>query len=317
MKDSNKVMSMAEAVEKFVKDGDVVYIGGFISHDPFAAVHEIIRQRKKNLTISKCGGLITLDQLIGAGCVTRAITSYVWNPIPKPAHAFVRAMTREIPHRLEVEEYPILALTLAYFAGALDLPYVPCKTIMGSDFSRYRSFLGEGKLKIGVSPFTGEKVCLIPPLKHDVGFLQVHRADAQGNAQSWGFLGDSKYGLLSCKRIIICTEEIVDREVILRDPQRTIIPGFRVNAVVEEPWGAHPSYLMGCYDLDWLFLAHYERETRSEQAFKDFMEEWVYGVKDRKEYLQKLGEKKLTGLKVQPWMGEPVSYGFTPKHQEM
>jgi len=317
MKSLNKILSMADAVDRYVKDGDTVYIGGFISHDPFAAVHEIIRQRKRNLTLSKCGGLITLDQLIGAGCASRVITSYIWNPIPKPAHAFVRTLREDNPGRIEIEEYPILALALSYFAGALDLPYVATKTVMGADFSRYRSFLGEGKLKIETSPFTGEKVCLIPPLKHDVGILQVHRADAQGNAQTWGFLGDSKWGLLSCKKIIICAEEIVAQEVVLRDPQRTLIPGFRVDAVVAEPWGSHPSYLMGCYDLDWLYLALYERETRTADAFGKYLDEWVYGLKDRKEYLEKLGTAKLEGLKVEPWAGEPVSYGFTPFHQEL
>jgi glutaconate CoA-transferase subunit A len=129
---------------------------------------------------------------------------------------------------------------------------------------------GEQKLKIEKSPFTGEKVCLIPPLKHDVGFLQVQRSDPEGNAQAWGFRGDSKYGLLSCKKIVICTEKIVGHDVILRDPQRTLIPGFRVDAVVKEPWGAHPSYVMGSYNLDWAYFVHYERVTRTEQSFQIF-----------------------------------------------
>ncbi|MBN1615483.1 MAG: CoA transferase subunit A [Deltaproteobacteria bacterium] len=317
MTSQDKIMSMAAAIERYVKDGDTVYIGGFISHDPFAAVHEIIRQKKRNLTLSKCGGLIILDQLIGAGCASKVVTSYIWNPIPRPAHAFIRALREEGPERVQLEEYPILALTLSYFAGALDLPYVATKTIMGADFARYRSFLGEEKLKIETSPFTGEKVCLIPPLKHDVGIIQVHRADMQGNAQTWGFLGDTKWGLLSCKKIIVCAEEIVSEETVLRDPQRTLLPGFRVDAVVAEPWGSHPSYLMGCYDLDWLYLAFYERETRTADAFERYLDDWVYGLKDRGEYIEKLGAEKLAGLKVKSWTGEPVSYGFTPFHQEL
>jgi glutaconate CoA-transferase subunit A len=317
MNTRNKIISMKEAVKEFVKDGDMVYMGGFISHEAFSAAHEIIRQRKKNLTVSKCGGLIMLDQLIGAGCVARAITSYVWNPIPKPAHAFVRALTKKIPHFVQIEEYPIFALTLAYLAGSLDLPYIACKTIMESDFSRYRSFLGEQKLKIEKSPFTGEKVCLIPPLRHDVGFMQVQRSDSHGNAQSWGFRGDSKYGLLSCKKIVICAEEIVEHDVILRDPQRTLIPGFRVDAVVEEPWGAHPSYVMGFYNIDWPYFVHYERVTRTEESFRKFLNEWIYGVMDRKDYLSKIGEKNLARLKVESWAGEPVSYGLVTEREEL
>jgi len=156
-----------------------------VHHEPYAAVHEIIRQKKKNLTVSRCAGITIVDQLVGAGCVDKVITAYVWNPVPKPAHAFKRAVEKGIPHAVEVEDYTVLTMNLAYFAGALDLPFVAAKTPLGSDIVSQRTFLGDDKFKIIESPFTGEKVCLIPPLKHDVGIIQIQRSDLDGNGQAW------------------------------------------------------------------------------------------------------------------------------------
>jgi len=312
----SKIMTMDKAIKEFVRDGDVVYLGGFIQHEPYPAIHEIIRQRKKGLTGSSCAGMIALDQLIGAGCLDRVITTYTWNPLPKPAHAFRRCLEKGIPHDVKIEEYSILALTLSYFAGALDLPFVATKTLMGSDLAKNSSFLGDNKLKTIESPFNGEKVCLIPPLKHDIGIIQVQRADSIGNAQAWGVMGDSKYGINSCSRVIICAEEIVNTEVIKRDPGRTIIPGFKVSAVVEEPWGSHPSYVTGCYDMDWRYFSFYDKATETLDGFENYLKEWVYDIKDRSEYIKKIDKKNLDVLKPKPWSGNPVDYGYCAQYQE-
>jgi len=311
----DKRMGLKEAVARLVRDGDRVYLGGFIQQDPCAAVHEIIRQGKKDLTVSKAAGLLSMDLLIGAGCVKRAITSYIWNPIPKPAHAFVRAVRQGIPRSVELQETSILALTLAYCAGALGLPYIPAKTLLGSDMLRRSPRLGDNEIKVSKSPFTGETCCLIPPLTHDVGIIQVQRADPSGNAQAWGFAGDTKYGMLSCRRIIVCAEEIVPPRVIEKDPDRTLIPAFRTHAVVEVPWGAHPSYTMGYYDTDWQFFHFYEEQTRTHAGFRSFLEEWVLGTSDRKEYMEKLGEERMEALRAPPWRAEPVSYGGFLRHR--
>ncbi|MFH1624409.1 MAG: CoA-transferase [Pseudomonadota bacterium] len=312
----SKIIPMDRAIKEFLSDGDVVYIGGFIQHQPYAAIHEIIRQRKKGLTVSTCAGLIALDLLIGAGCVDKVITTYIWNPLPKPAHAFRRCIEKGIPHEIQMEEYSILSLTLSYFAGALNLPFIATKTLMGSDFTNYSTFLGENKLRIIESPFNGEKVCLIPPLRHDVGIIQVQRADKEGNAQTWGIMGESKYGINSCSKVIICAEEIVDTEVIKRDPGRTIIPGFKVSAVIEEPWGSHPSYVTGYYDIDWRYFSFYDGATETVERFEGYLAEWVYGVKDRKEYIRKMGRKNLDALRPKSWSGKSVDYGYCDKYQE-
>ena len=314
----NKLMSMSEAISQYVKDGDVLHFGGVIQLEPFAAVHEIIRQGKTNLTVSKTACLIAVDQMIGAGLVKHVITSFMWNYLPAAAHCFVRSITQGIPRRIEIEEYSMLLLNLAYFAGALDLPYVATKTALGSGFDwEMNKAAPKNKLMFQQSPFTGERVCLVPPMKHDVGIVQVQRSDAFGNAQAWGFLGETRYGLQSCKKIIICAEEIVDTDVIMRDPNRTLVPGFRVNAVVEEPWGGHPAPVAGCYDFDWKYFAFYERETKTEESFRKFMQKWVYGVRSRREYLGLIGEKRLENLRPGSFRSDPVSYGRLDRHLEV
>ena len=300
---------MKDAIQKFVGDGDTVYLGGFIQGEPYAAIHEIIRQRKKELTISKAASIIHIDMLVGAGCVKRLITTYFWSPVPKPCHAFRRAMEQQIPHPVELEEYPLLAITLAYFAGATGLPFVATKTMLGTSFTQYHSFLGEEKFKVIDSPFDGQKVCLIPALNHDVGIIQAQRADEWGNTQAWGLLASTKHGIHSCKNIIVCVEEIVPSEVIKQDPNRTIVPGFRVNAVVKEPWGSYPSYIQGYYDRDFRFFSAYERATRTEEGFKKYLDKWVYRVEGRAEYMKMIGPERMEKLKISPKESIPVNYG--------
>lgn len=306
---ANKVMSMQEAIERFVHNGDVAFLGGLVACEPYAAVHEIIRQRKRNLAISKGAGVLILDMLIGAGCVRRAITSYIWNPVYKPAHAFRRAVEKGIPRPIELEEYSFLTLGLAYFAGALNLPFVATKSLLGTDILAKSSLLAQ-RVKVVDSPFTGEPVALISPLKHDVGIMHVQRVDEEGNAQAWGPLAADKWGIGSCSKVIITAEEIVPSDVIRKDPQRTIIPSFRVDAVVEEPWSSYPDYVPGYYDRDWKYFPVYYEATKTEEGFNRFLEEWVYGVKSRKEYLAKIGQARLNELKAEPWQGSPVSYGY-------
>ncbi|MFB0532617.1 MAG: CoA transferase subunit A, partial [Desulfatiglandales bacterium] len=248
MPEKEKLMSMSEAIERYVKNGDVLFLGGFVQQEPFAAAHEIMRQGKRDLTLSKSAGMSLADQMIGAGVIRHLITSFTWNPLPTTAHCFVRSVTQQIPHMIELEEYSLLALNLAYFAGSLDLPYIATKTMLGSGFDWEQNESGaKNRLRFEQSPFTDERVCLVPPIRHDVGIIQVQRSDPYGNAQAWGMLGENRYGLQSCERIIICAEEIVDTDIVMRDPNRTLVPGFRVHAVVEEPWGSHPHPMAGYY----------------------------------------------------------------------
>ena len=314
-KTPDKRMSLKEAVVEFVRDGDTVYLGGFLQHDPMAAVHEIIRQRKKDLTVSKAGGLLALDLLMGAGCVKKAISSYVWNPLPRPAHGFLRAVQHGIPREVELEEYSLLSLSLAYFAGALGLPYIPMQTLKGSDLLKHALRKKDPRVRTGKDPFTGESIVQMAPLHHDVGFIQVQRADPQGNAQAWGFLGDTAWGILSCERIVVCAEQIVSHNAIRRDPDRTLIPAFRTSAVVRAPFGAHPLYVMGFYEMDWPYMEFYEQETGSESGFTRYLDQWILGTRSHMGYRRKVGAKRLEGLRPKrAWKPEPVDYGRFPVH---
>jgi glutaconate CoA-transferase subunit A len=304
---AGKVMTLDEATRKFVDDGMTVYFGGFGQHTPFAAVHEIIRQRKRNLTITRAAGGVIFDQLIGAGCVKKIITSHVWNFVgPTPTYAFKRAAEEGRP-KIEIEEDTLFSLNMRYLAGTLGLPFVPIKSVMGTAiFERGR----KKHYRTMICPFTGEQLCLVRAINPDLGVLQVQRVDRDGNAQVWSVRGDSKHGINACERVIICAEEIVDTEVIKADPDRTVIPGFRVDAVVEEPWGSHPDFMQGYYDRDLEYYHMYGSETRTLEGFEKFLENWVYSVNDRKEYLEKLGVKKMMKLRARHALSGPVNFGY-------
>lgn len=302
-------MSIREAIREYVKDGDVVYVGGLIHSEPYFAVHELIRQRKENLTISTAGATLWGDMLVGAGCVDRMITTYTWNPVPMAGHCFRRAIEKGVPRPLEMEEYSLLALGLAYFAGSMGLPFIGTKTMLGSDMLSQKSFMNNRKFKEIDCPFTGERSLAIAPVTHDVGIVQVQRCDSQGNAQAWGCKAITTYGMNACKRLIVCTEEIVPNEVIKRDPDRTVVPGFKTSAVVEAPWGGYPSFMQGYYDRDWKFFPRYARQTATEDGMNRYLDEWVYGVNDHEAYLNKIGTDKRRLLGSIKKDTDTISYG--------
>ncbi|MDP2725996.1 MAG: CoA-transferase [Dehalococcoidia bacterium] len=291
-----KLMTAREAVERFVRDGEMVYFGGFGFMQAFALSHEVIRQRKRDLTVVREAGDILVDQLIGAGCVRRVIASHLWNPIgPSSAYCFRRAMEEGDPP-IEMEEMGYGAISMALMAGALDLPFMPTTEHVGTGQFENRSFLGERKFQVVQSPFSGDKVTVVAPLKPDVGLIHVQRADVEGNSQVIGPLGNLKYGANACRTIVVSAEEIVDKGLIQLSSNLTIIPGFRVAAVVRESWGAHPSEAFGYYDRDIHFAYDYSQKARPREGLRAFLDEWVYGVADRQEYARKLGEEKLRAL---------------------
>jgi glutaconate CoA-transferase subunit A len=294
--DADKLMSTHEAVRRFVRDGDMVYFGGFGFMQAFALSHEVIRQGKRDLTVVREAGDILVDQLIGAGCVRRVISSHVWNPIgPSSGYCFRRALEEGDPP-IELEEMGYGAVALALFAGALDLPFMPTTEHVGTGQFQHRSFLGARKFQVVNSPFSGEPVTVVAPLKPDVGLIHVQRADREGNAQVLGPWANLKYGANACRTIVVSAEELVTKDMIQAASNLTIIPGFRVSAVTLEPWGAHPTEAFGYYDRDIQFAFDYSQQARTREGFQGFLAEWVYGVRDRVEYARKLGEERLKGL---------------------
>lgn len=302
-----KLMPMREAIAQFVPSGSTVVAGAALEAlIPFAAGHEIIRQRVRDLTLVGPISDILFDQLIGAGCVSKVVAAWVGNVSAGLGHNYRRACEQGIPHRLQVWDHSNFTISLALLAGGLGAPYIPTYSLLGSDLPKTNP-----SLKEATSPFGGEKVMLVPALQPDVAILHVQRSDEDGNAHAWGNLGISEEAALASKRVIIVAEEIVPREIILSDPNRVPAPSFKVTAVVHEPGGAHPSPVQGYYNRDHEFYHEYHRATRSAEGNESWLSDWVIGVKDRAEYLQKLGEARWRGLqRKEHRYAAPVDYGY-------
>ncbi|RME50650.1 MAG: CoA transferase subunit A, partial [Caldilineae bacterium] len=242
---SDKVVSMREAIREHVHDGDSVAIEGFTACICFAAGHEIIRQGRRDLTLIRMTPDLLYDQMVAAGVASKLIFSYLGNPGVGSLHCIRRAMEKGEPHPLAWEEYSHHGMVGRYLAGAARLPFYPLRSYVGSDLPRVNP-----QIKFVDDPYGGGPIPVVPPLHPDVAILHAQRADVQGNTQLWGLLGMQKEVAFAAERVIVVVEELVDEAIIRGDPNRTLIPGLIVDAVVHEPWGAHPSYAQGYYDRD-------------------------------------------------------------------
>ncbi|MBU0972252.1 MAG: CoA transferase subunit A, partial [Proteobacteria bacterium] len=261
----SKVVSMKEAISTHVSSGDFLFIGGYICRTPFSAIHEIIRQKITDLTITRSNGADDFDLMIGAGCVRRYISTFLSLGLYGLGRCYRRSLEKGIPHKIEVEEYTNLSLPMMLMAGAMGMPFVPVKDMAGSDLLNVSSFMGDNKYKIIDSPFDGRKTVLVPALNPDLAIIHVQQADEFGNAQMWGIGGDCMYGANAAKKVIVSCERIVDREMIGKDPSRTIVAASKVVAVVQEPFGSHPGYTPGFYDTDFAFGYLYQQASNTEQ----------------------------------------------------
>lgn len=283
----SKVVSLAEAISDHVPDGSSVALGCALEPAvPFSAVHELIRQERRDLSLIGPISDIAFDQLIGAGCVASISTAWAGNVSAGLAHGYRRAMEQGIPRRIRVFDHSNFTIAQALLAGALGAPYLPTRTLLGSDIPG-----ANGTFKEAVSPFDGTPLLLIPAITPDVTILACQRADAEGNAQQWGPWGVSQEAALAARAVIVIADEVVGRGVIASDPNRTIVPAFKVAAVVEERGACHPSPLQGRYARDHAFFHDYHRATREVAGFERWIAEWVTGVADRAAYLRKLGDR--------------------------
>lgn len=297
-------MSMTEAVRRFVHDGDSIVIEGFTHLISFAAGHEVIRQGRRDLTLCRMTPDLIYDQMIGAGCARKVVFSWAGNPGAGPLYAFRRAVEKGIPKPLEIEEYTHFGMVTRLAAGAAHLPFLPFRSPAGaSHLPRVNP-----NLRTVRCPFTEEELAAVPALNPDVAILGVQRADVRGNAQIWGVLGVQKEAAFASRKVVVVAEEIVDERVIRSDPNRTVIPDLIVDAVVHEPWGNHPSFAQGYYDRDNDFYVRW-RETKDLEKFDQYLQEWVFGVRDRSEYVEKMGER-LESLKATQRLSSPVDYGY-------
>jgi glutaconate CoA-transferase, subunit A len=296
-----KLITLSDAVSQLVKDGDTVYAAGFTHLIPYGAGHEIIRQGRKDLVLARATPDLIYDQMVAAGCARKIIFSYIGNP----GVGSLRIIRSEIESgRLEIEEYSHFSMISRLQAGASGLPFIPMNQTAAEDLEHANSQYRRVK-----DPYTGKDVVVVPPLNPDVAIVHVQRADRHGNSQIWGILGEQKEAAFAADRVIITAEEIVDEEVIRSDPNRTLIPGFIVDAVCHVPYCAHPSYTQGYYDRDNSFYLQWDKISESTDQVKKYLKEWVYDIPDRQAYWKKLGPELHHNLKVTDRFSAPVNYG--------
>jgi glutaconate CoA-transferase, subunit A len=303
----SKLMTMRDAIARHVPSGSVVLLGAQLEQMiPFAAGHELIRQGRRDLTVVGPISDILFDQMIGAGCVSRVMAAWVGNVSAGVGYCFRRAVEQAVPRKIEVVDYSNFTMALALHAAALGVPFLPTYATLGSDLLKKN-----GNLREFSSPVSEEKLVAVRALRPDVAILHVQRADAQGNAHIWGSLGVAVDGARAARKIIIVAEEIVEPSVISSDPNRTLVPGFLVEAVVHEPGGAHPSPVQGYYGRDHSFFAKYHEQTRRAEDFEDWLAQWVMRVSDRSEYLKQVGAAQMQNLGVKDHAYTvPADYGY-------
>ncbi|MDP9330035.1 MAG: CoA transferase subunit A [Actinomycetota bacterium] len=302
---TTKVTTMHDAVAEFVHDGDTVAIEGFTHLICFAAGHEIIRQRKRDLTLARMTPDVVYDQMIGAGVAKKLIFSWLGNPGVGSLHSIRRRIEDHDPGPLEIEEYSHFGMVCRYVAGAANLPFFPIRSYYESDIPAVNP-----KIVPMTSPYDdGTQVYVVPPLRPDVGIVHAQRADAEGDTQIWGLLGCQKEVAFAAKKTIIVCEELVDESVIRRDPNRTVIPGAVIDAVVEQPLACHPSFAQGYYDRDNAFYLEWDKIAREQATLDAWLDEWVYGLADHGEYVEKYGAAHWDGLRPEPALSGEVDYG--------
>ncbi len=299
-----KLIGLREAIATFVSDANAVALGtAQETLIPFAAGHEIIRQRKRDLTLIGPISDILFDQMIGAGCVSKVRAAWVGNVITGSGYNFRRAVESGT---LAMEDHSILTLTAALTAGKMGIPFMPTLTALGSDLFRTNT-----ALKTLSCPFTGQKLTAVRAICPDVTIIHAQRADAFGNAHVWGNMGITREACLASRAVIITAEDIVEPEVISSDPNRVVVPGFKVAAVVHVPWGAHPSPSPGYYNRDHQAFLDYRDASRHPETFLRWQAHWVDSVHSPDDYLSLLGEPRRRQLALSRHLfSEPADYGY-------
>jgi glutaconate CoA-transferase subunit A len=304
-----KTATMGDAVAELVRDGETVAIEGFTHLISFAAGHEIIRQRRRDLTLCRMTPDLIYDQMVAAGVARKLVFSWLGNPGVGGLNAIRRRVEPTSVAELgvaplELEEYSHFGMVARYTAGAANLPFFPLRSYFETDLP-----VANPRIRELASPYGDGKVYVVPPLKPDVTIVHAQRADEHGNTQIWGLLGCQKEAAFAADRVIVVVEQLVDEAVIRADPNRTVIPGLIVDAVVVEPFGAHPSYVQGAYDRDNRFYLDWDPVSRSEEATQAWLREWVYELDGRAAYLDKLGADRVASLRPEPAPSGSVDYG--------
>jgi len=289
----DKRISLKEAV-RLVSDGSHLFWGGFgFQRPPMAFAYELVRQKKRDLTIYTCGSEMDIDILSGARVVSRyELAFYAIEGI-----GLVPNIQRRVREgAIEIEDYSNLAMVLRFFGGALGVPFMPLKSMLATDMLAKKRFR-EKKAEVINCPFTGEKVVLVPSVRPDFSIVHASRVDREGNVQIDGISGEDVEGARAGKKVIVTAEEIVDTEFIRSQPDQTIIPNIYVTYVVECPWGSHPMMVYNYYDYDMEHVRMYYEQCKTEEGWQKYCEDYITGVDGHYEFLQKIGIERLMKLR--------------------
>ncbi len=295
----DKLASLSQAVGELIRDGDSVVLGACLEQNiAFAVVHELIRQGRRDLELVAPISDGATDMLIGAGCVGAVAGAWVGNVSGGLGHNYRRAVEQGLPVPLRINDYSNFSLGMALFAGAYGMPYVPVRSVLGSDIA-----VSNPAFRRAEDPFGGGPVLLVPAMEPAVAVLPVQRSDRFGNCHHWGNAGVAQEAALAAERVLVVADEIVEPEVIASDPNRVLFPAFRVSAVVHEPAAVHPSPMTGRWKRDTDFYQDYHRRSRDPDDFRAWLREWVLDLSDHAAYRAKLGQR-LEALRIR---GEALS----------
>ncbi|MFZ7104566.1 MAG: CoA transferase subunit A [Peptococcaceae bacterium] len=289
---ADKRTSLREGINRFVQDGCSLSFSGMGGAQCVAHTYEVIRQGKKDLTLigdspCECG-----DLLVGAGLIKKMEIAWCSYAVAGLGYNFRRAVENENPHSIILEEYSNYTIGLRFLAGALNVPYIPTKSLLGSDLLKYNQ-----NILVEDDPYTGEKVALVPAAKPDVAIVHVSRADKRGNGQVFGFSSNAENIARAAKYTILTCEELVSTDEIRRNPNFTIIPEYCVDAVIELPYACHPWNMPYAYAYDMPFHSEQLARFKTKEGFAEWLQDWCFALEDHKDYLEKVGFKRLDDLR--------------------
>jgi 3-oxoacid CoA-transferase subunit A/glutaconate CoA-transferase subunit A len=289
---ADKRTTVAAAIRKYVPDGSLIAMGGF-GHIriPMALIYELVRQNKRNLTVIGKTAVHDIDILIGGGCVSRVEVAYAFGHELRGLSPCGRRAVES--GQVQVTgEISNAGFQWRFLAAAMGVPFMPVRSMLGTDTIKHSS------ARVIEDPWSRKPICLVPACYPDVGLFHVHRCDQYGNAQIDGIMIEDFELARAARRLIITTEEIIDHEEIQRQPWRTAIPFYLVDAVIEVPFGAHPTEMPVTYYFDEEHIAHWLEVSKTPQGTSKYFEEYVFGVPDFEAYLEKVGgNRKLAHLK--------------------
>jgi glutaconate CoA-transferase subunit A len=309
----DKLMSPAEAVKRFIKNGTQIAIGGFtINRNPMGLIYEIVRQGIRDLHLVCHSNGQGLDILVGAGCVRRIEIAYAGNGRFAPTCIRFRRAVEE--GKILLEDYSNYQMSLRFLAGSLGIPFIPTKSGLETDLIKRKGFPPEIRKERKVAcekffkiqnPFNGKEdpVVLLPALNPDVALLHTQYVGEDGTVRIKGLTFADIEQAKSADVVVVSCEEILPREFIRRDPDQNSLPPFLIDAIVKLPYGAHPTACFYFYDYDVTHLNLYKEAAKDNKHFYQYLDEWVFGVSKHEEYLERVGLVNLTKIKANPMMG--------------